>query len=54
MVKHTTVRARDFLSRLVAAFETPGEVKPAPAPFMKSEAVSTQPVNGKSTADKMI
>lgn len=52
MVKHMTVRARDFLSRLVVAFETAGEAKPAaPAPFIKSDAVP-RPSNGKARVER--
>jgi hypothetical protein len=53
MVKHMTVRARDFLSRLVVAFETAGEAKPAaPAPFIKSDAILTQSSNGKTRVER--
>jgi hypothetical protein len=51
VVKHTTVRSEDFVTRLVAAFEGTVEVKRATptTPYMKTEASQTKP-NGKVTA----
>ena len=52
MVKHITVRARDFLSRLVA-FETPVEAKAAtPTPFLNAER--PQPANGGLVTKKTV
>ena len=49
MVKHTTVRARDVLSRLVT-FEAPVDAKPAsPTPFIQSEAGPASSPNGTIT-----
>jgi hypothetical protein len=51
VVKHTTVRSEDFVTRLVAAFEGSVEVKRATptTPYLKTEASQAKP-NGKVTA----
>jgi len=52
MVKHTTVRAKDVLTRLIA-FEAPVEAKPAvPAPFLKADTRHPKPTNGHIAAEK--
>jgi hypothetical protein len=51
VVKHTTVRSEDFVTRLVAAFEGTVEVKRVTptTPYAKTEASQPKP-NGKVTA----
>lgn len=48
LVKHITVRAKDFLSRLIPAFDKVVEAKPAsPSSIMQVETTTGQHINGK-------